>query len=425
MPSPRLILASLLTFLTFSLHAAEPAPVRVSITDFNARGDGRTVSTQAIQKAIDHVAEIGGGTVVVPEGVFTTGALFLKPGVNLHLEKDAVLRGSTFIEDYPKTLTRIEGHFEEWRPALINASKVDHLRITGEGMLEGSGQPFWQLFWKRLAADSKTKNLDVDRPRLMFIDSCNDVVISGIKLKDSGFWNLHIYRCREVLVENLNISAPIGAPSTDGMDIDSSQNVTIRGCAISVDDDCIAIKGSKGPLALSDKDSPPVEHIRISNCTFALGHGVVTLGSEATIVRDVVVENCRVVSASSTRSNSVVRLKLRPDTPQTYEDIHFNNITVEGYGQLISIDPWTQYFDLKGQTPPQSIVRNVTISNITGSYDNLGSIKGHDHAKISDITLENINLTLKGARLRLGQVDNLVIKNVIVNGKPFEAPTDR
>ena len=421
----RLFCAALLTALSLSLQAAEPVPVRVSITEFNATGDGRTVSTQAIQNAIDHVAQNGGGTVVVPEGVFTTGALFLKPGVNLHLDKGAVLRGSTFIEDYPRTLTRIEGHSEEWRPALLNASKVDHLRITGEGMLEGSGQPFWQLFWKRLAADKKTKNLDVERPRLVYIDSCNDVVISGLTLKDSGFWNLHIYRCREVSVENLTISAPIGAPSTDGIDIDSSQNVSIRGCSISVDDDCIALKGSKGPLALDDKDSPPVEHIRISHCTFALGHGVVTLGSEATIVRDVVVENCRVISASSLRSNSVVRLKLRPDTPQTYEDIHFNAITVEGHGQLISIDPWTQYFDLKGRTPPQSTVRNITISNITGSYDSLGSIKGHDNVTVSAITLENIKLTLKNTGFRLGPVGDLVIKNVVINGQPFEAPAER
>jgi len=423
--SPRLILASILAMLALSIRAADPTPLRVSITDFNATGDGRTVSTQAIQQAIDHVAKAGGGTVVVPEGVYTTGALFLKPGVALHLEKNAVLRGSTFIEDYPKTMTRIEGHFEEWRPALINASKCDHLRITGEGMLEGSGQAFWQLFWKRLAADNKTKNLDVERPRLMFIDTCNDVVISGITLKDSGFWNLHLYRCREVLVEKVTVTAPIGAPSTDGMDIDSCQNVTIKGCSISVDDDCIAIKGSKGPFALQDKDSPPVEHIRISDCTFALGHGVVTLGSEATIVRDVVVENCRVINASNTRTNTVVRLKLRPDTPQTYEDIHFNNITVEGYGQLFSIDPWTQYFDLKGQPRPHSTVRNVTASNITGSYDSLGSLKGHDHAKVSDVTLENINLKLKSERIRLGTVENLVFKNVIVNGKPLEAPSQQ
>jgi alpha-L-rhamnosidase len=146
---PRLTCALLFTLVSLSLCAAETAPVRVSITDFNAAGDGRSVSTQAIQKAIDHVAQAGGGTVVVPEGVYTTGALFLKPGVNLYLEKDAVIRGSTLIDDYPKRLTRIEGHFEEWRCALLNASKSDHLRITGEGTIDGSGQPFWQEFWRR------------------------------------------------------------------------------------------------------------------------------------------------------------------------------------------------------------------------------------------------------------------------------------
>lgn len=421
----RSALASFSIMLALSVRAADPVPLRIEITQFKAEGDGRTVSTQAIQQAIDHVAQAGGGTVVVPEGVYTTGALFFKPGVNLHLEKGAVLRGSTFIEDYPKTRTRIEGHFEEWRPALINFSKADGVRITGEGMLEGSGQAFWQLFWKRLAADNKTKNLDVERPRLMFIDSCTNVVISGITLKDSGFWNMHLYRCREVLVEKVSINSPIGAPSTDGIDIDSCQNVTVRGCTISVDDDCIAIKGSKGPLALEDKDSPPVEHIRVSDCTFTLGHGVVTLGSEATIVRDVVVENCRVISSSPTRTNSVVRLKMRPDTPQTYEDIHFNNIVLEGFGKLLSIEPWTQYFDLKGLPRPNSVVRNISASNITGSYESIGSIKPHDHVKVSDITLENINLTLKNDRLRLGDVENLVIKNVIVNGKPLANPNEK
>lgn len=423
--SLRFVLISLLTLLALAARAADPVPLRVEITKFGAEGDGRTVSTQAIQQTIDHIAKAGGGTVVVPEGVYTTGALFFKTGVNLHLDKDAVLRGSTFIEDYPKTMTRIEGHFEEWRPALLNFSKVDGLRITGEGTLDGSGQAFWQIFWKRLAADNKTKNLDIERPRLMFVDSCTNVVISGITLKDSGFWNMHLYRCREVLVEKVTISSPIGAPSTDGIDIDSCQNVTVRGCHISVDDDCIAIKGSKGPLALEDKDSPPVEHIRVSDCTFNLGHGVVTLGSEATIVRDVVVENCRVISSSPTRTNSVVRLKMRPDTPQTYEDIHFNNIVLEGYGKLLSIEPWTQYFDLKGHPRPNSVVRNITARNITGSYESIGSIKPHDHVKVSDITLENINLTLKNDRLRLGEVENLVIKNVIVNGKPLANPNEK
>lgn len=404
----------------FALVGRAADPVRVSVADFGAMGDGRSFSTELIQKAIDHVAQSGGGTVVIPEGVFTTGALFLKPGVNLHLEKNAVLRGSARIEDYPKTMTRIEGHFEEWRPALINATACDNLRISGEGTLEGSGPAYWQEFWRALNANPQTKNLDVPRPRLMFIADSRNVQITGISLRDSGFWNLHLYRCQQVLIDHLDIRSTIGAPSTDGIDIDSSQDVTVRNTYIAVDDDCIAIKGSKGPHALEDKDSPPVERIRIEGCTFGLGHGVVTLGSEATIVRNVVVENCRVIGPGGPRRTSVVRFKLRPDTPQQYEDIHFNNIKLEGFGRLFSIESWTQYFDLKGQQPPTSIVRNISVSNVTGSFEGFGTIRGHDKTQISDIRLENINLKLTNERLRLGPVENLVMKNVIINGKPYE-----
>lgn len=407
--------------LTASIGLAQGAePRRFSVVDFGAVGDGRSFSTLEIQKAIDTAEAEGGGTVVIPEGVFTSGALFLKPGVSLHLEKGAILRGSTDLDDYPRMRTRIEGHFEVWRPALLNADNVDHLRITGEGAIEGSGQPLWQEFWRRLNADPGTKNLDVERPRLIFIADSEDVVVSGLSLRDSGFWNLHLYRCRNVLIENLDIRSTVGAPSTDGIDIDSSQHVTIRGCFISVDDDCIAIKGSKGVHALEDLDSPPVEHIRVEDCTFGLGHGVVTLGSEATIVRDVVVERIRVIGPTGPRRIEVVRMKLRPDTPQTFEDIHFKDVVLEGVGRLISIAPWTQYFDLKGQPEPSSTVRNVTIQNVTGSFERFGQIIGHERATISGIKLEGIDLTLQDPELALGErVAELTVSDVSVNGKPW------
>ena len=113
---------------------------RVSIAAVGAVGDGVMLNTPVIQKAIDQLATNGGGTLVIPPGEFLTGAIFLKPGVNLHLDQGAVLRGSTNIEDYPALETRIEGHAQVWRPALVNAKKVDHLRITGEGAMPGRGQ---------------------------------------------------------------------------------------------------------------------------------------------------------------------------------------------------------------------------------------------------------------------------------------------
>jgi polygalacturonase len=391
---------------------------RASVADFGAVGDGRTLNTERIQSALDQLAAKGGGTLVVPRGVFLTGAIFLRPGVNLHLEEGAVLKGSTDRKDYPKMRTRIEGHFEEWLPALINADKVDHLRISGTGTLDGNGAPFWEDFWKRRKENPNTTNLDVERPRLALIQNSVDVRISGVTFKDSGFWNLHLYRCRNVVVENVRFEVPDGvrAPSTDGTDIDSCQNVTIRGCTYRVDDDCIALKGSKGPLAMGDKDSPPVEHIRVTGCTFERGHGVVTLGSEATVVRDVLVEKSRVVGPIN-----LVRLKLRPDTPQHYEDIRYRDITLDSpTGTILQVRPWRQFFDLKGQPPPRSIVRNVTLSNVRGTYGSFGEIEGNPgQTVISNVRLENIDVRLKEEKLRAVDVRNLTMGNVNVNGKPF------
>src|SRR5205807_4864100 len=110
------------------------AQTKLSIADAGAVADDTTLNTEKIQASIDQLATKGGGTLVIPKGVFLTGALFLKPGVNLHLEKDAVLKGTTDMKNYPERRIRIEGHFEEhYTPALVNAEGCDGLQITGEG----------------------------------------------------------------------------------------------------------------------------------------------------------------------------------------------------------------------------------------------------------------------------------------------------
>ncbi len=176
------------------------------------------------------------------------------------------------------------------------------------------------------------------------------------------------------------------------------------------------MKGSKGPFAMEDKDSPPIEHVRISDCTFKRGYGVLTLGSEATVVRDVILENCKVIGAVD-----VAVLKLRPDTPQLYEDIHFRNIVLDSTAAILKVRPWTQYSDLKGQPPPKSIVRDVTVSNVAGKYGSFGNLQGNPgQTEISDITLENIDVQLKDGKLKgSSEVKNLKIENVTVNGKPW------
>ena len=129
-----ILAASMLISGSRAFGSENPAPLTVplSICDTGAVGDGKILNTRAIQNAIDKLAGNGGGTVVVPTGCFLTGAVFLKPKVNLYLEKGAVLLGSTRIEDYPSMPTRIEGHTCVWRPALVNASRCDGLHISGE-----------------------------------------------------------------------------------------------------------------------------------------------------------------------------------------------------------------------------------------------------------------------------------------------------
>jgi len=420
MMSPRVLLPCLVLLLTPACGLAELR--EFPITDFGAVAGGEALNTAAIQAAIDTAAGSGGGTVVIPAGVFRSGSLFLKPGVALHLAEDAVLKGSENIGDYPKRMTRIEGHFEPWRMALVNAEGLEGLRISGPGRLDGSGPAYWRAFWQRRRENPKCTNLEVERPRLLFIDRCRDVRIEHVALQDSGFWNLHLYRCRDVVLEGLRITLPgasasLRGPSTDGIDIDSSQRVTVRGCHISTNDDDIALKGSKGPLAGEDAASPPVEDILVEDCEIGDGNGLITCGSEATIVRRVRVRRC-VMSGRAT----LLTLKLRPDTPQHYEDITIEDIRLAGDGRLLNVAPWTQFFDLHGLPAPARTVNNITLRNITGRYRTLGTLRGNPGDMLRDITLENIDVRLADEKFALGPVENLVLKNVVVNGRPFVAP---
>jgi polygalacturonase len=414
-----------LPFWHHAALAAAPDGKHLSILDAGAVADGSTVNTRAIQAAIDRLAEQGGGTVVVPAGVFVSGALFLKPGVHLHLDEGAVLRCSTDMRHFPVQRTRIEGHVEErFNPGLINAAGCDGLKITGAGTLDGAGRPIWDRFWELRNASKKAgnfRNLDVARARLAVIEGSRGVTVDGITFKDSQFWNLHLYRCRDVVVRNASFEIPddyVQAPSTDGIDIDSCQDVLVDGCRFSVTDDCIAAKGTKGPHALDDKDSPPTERIRVRNCVFRRGHAMFTCGSEATVVRDVVVEHCTVQNVGS-----VAHLKLRPDTPQRYEDIHFRGLTLDSNkGEVVSIRPWSQYFDLKGEAPPHSVVRGVTLEGIRGRFGAFGMIAPNPgQTDIGALTLKNIDLQLTDTRLQVKDAAMPVLENVVVNGQPYAA----
>jgi polygalacturonase len=390
------------------------------ITRFSVSTDSTKLNTRAIQNIIDSANENGGGTIVIPKGVFLTGALFFKPNTKLHLQEGAVLKGSDDISDYPLIPSRMEGKNLLYYAALINAYYVNSFRITGPGTINGNGLRFWKSFWDHRDSMRKigksSTNLEVHRPRLIFIWGSNDVTIRDVKLRDAGFWTTHLYQCNNVLIENCDIRSPykpVPAPSTDGVDIDVCKKVTIRNCYISVNDDAIAIKGGKGPYAHKQSQNGIVEDILIENCIFGQSHGTLTLGSECMHARNITVRNCKVDN-----NCAILRMKMRPDTYQIYENITIENITGRS-GPIISMNPWKQFFSLEGSSEkPYGIVRNITFSNINVKCKAPGEIQGNPADSVSNIVFRNINATADTDTLK-SMYQNIKADNVIINGKPL------
>ncbi len=391
------------------------------VSKFDVSTDSTKIQTVALQKVIDKASENGGGTIVVPKGVYLTGALFFKPKTKLVLQEGAVLKGSDAIADYPLIPSRMEGQNILYYAALINAYYVDSFSIIGPGTIDGNGTRFWKEFWAHRDSMNKVKkpwtNLEVHRPRLVFIWGCNNVTIEKVKLWNAGYWTTHLYQCNDVLIEGCDIRspfAPVAAPSTDGIDLDVCKKVTIRHCYISVNDDAIAIKGGKGIDAHKLPQNGPVEDVLIENCSFGDSHGTLTMGSECIIARNIVMRNCKVESKTS-----ILRLKMRPDTYQVYENITVDGIT-GSCGLLIALAPWTQFFDLKGSTEkPFGNVRNITLSNIDMQCNRVGDIKGNPGDKVSDILFKNITVKASSPALKTNNYPNIKTENVIVNGAPL------
>lgn len=385
------------------------------ITDFGAVSMDDSLNTRSIQCAIDSAHLSGGGVIVVPQGTFLSGALFFKSGTRLHLSEGAVLKGSDDINQYPLLPSRMEGQNLDYYSALINAYGVDRFSISGKGKIDGNGLKFWEAFWQRRKENPKCTNLEVSRPRLVFIRDCNHVQIQDVKLHNSGFWTTHLYKCNHIKVLSVHIFAPkepVPAPSSDAIDLDVCSNVLIKGCYMSVNDDAVTLKGGKGPWADEDPNNGPNMNILIEDCRFGWCHSVLTCGSESIHNRNVLLRNCTIDGASR-----MIFLKMRPDTPQTYEYITIDHVTGKVH-TAIYIKPWTQFFDLKGRsTPPPSVSRHIAFKNIALSAQSFADIGVTKYDSLKDFKFENLDITAtKHLTIDTTIIQGLTLKNVKVNG---------
>ncbi len=330
------------------------------LTDYAVHDDGK-VYTREIQAVIDIAAKEGGGVIVVPKGTFITGAITFAQGVNLYVAEGGVLKGSDEISDYPVCETRIEGETCNYFAALINGHGLDGFIMCGPGTIDGNGLKSWKAFWLRRAWNPECTNKDEQRPRLVYLSNCKNVLIAGLRLHNSHFWTNHIYRCNHVKYIGCHIFSPekpVKAPSTDAIDIDVCTDVLVKNCYMEVNDDAVVLKGGKGPWADEAPENGSNERIIVEDCTYGFCHGCLTLGSESVHNRNVIMRRIKVSQAIN-----LLWLKMRPDTPQHYEYILVEDI--EGVVQyFLNIHPWTQFFDLKGRTDmPISLADHVVMRN--------------------------------------------------------------
>lgn len=381
-------------------------PVRIDelgpqfpVTEYGVRRDSMCVQTTALQAVIDRAAGCGGGVVVIPEGVFLSGALFFPAGVHLHLERGGVLKGSNDIADFPITDTRLEGRSIRYFSALVNADRADGFTLTGEGTIDGNGLRYWRSFWLRREVNPACTNLDEMRPRLLYISRSKGVTLEGVTLRNSPFWTAHLYRCSRARLRGLTIqapAAPVKAPSSDAIDLDACEEVHVTGCRISVNDDAIALKGGKGPQADRLPENGPNRNILIEECDFGFCHSALTCGSECIHSRNVWMRRCRVRGA-----NRLLWLKMRPDTPQNYEYVTVEQVEGDALS-LIYIHPWTQFFDLQGGTEiPLSRASHITLRDIRFACDTFFDVAdGGEQYRLADFGFERLRVQAKDTTCR-------------------------
>lgn len=388
------------------------------ITDYGVVNDSTVLQTGQIQKVIDLAAENGGGVIVVPEGTFLSGSLFFKPKTHLHLEKDAVLKGSDDISDFPLLTTRMEGQTLTYYGALINADNLDGFTISGKGMLNGNGFRFWRAFWQRLKWNPKCTNMDEQRPRIIYLSNCRNVQIEGIRIANSPYWSTHYYKCCNLKLLNLRITTPrkpIEAPSTDAVDLDVCKNVLIKNCYMSVCDDAVCLKGGKGPWADQDEKNGSNEDIIIEDCEYGYCHSALTCGSESVHNRNVIFRNSKVDQALM-----LLHFKMRPDTPQKYEYISVENIKGNA-ANFIVIAPWSQFYDLKGREDiPLSYAENITMRNIRLTCGTFFNVRPSEQYRLSNFNFENLDIQAKDGNIDKSIIQSFVTRNVTVNSHEIE-----
>lgn len=363
-----------------------------SILDYGAETDSPRLQTSALQSAIDACASAGGGTVLVPPGVFRTGSIRLRSHVTLRLENGALLRGPDSIGDYVRYPFAWELYSHT--VPLIYAVGEHDIRICGEGCIDFNGIAFADTgklcigegIPEALHSDAHYEMAPRDlRPnRLVFFQACENVEIRGVTFADSPTWTLVFDRCSTLRLHDFRVKNNLRIPNNDGIHCCGCRDVLIRGCLFECGDDCIAL------TSISDANAV-CERFLISDCIFQSRSAALRFGFEAGKVRDVHVRNCIIHE-----SNRGIAVFAGQDG--FIENISLDGLTIE---TRLHIGSWWG----KGEplvicsSAETSPIRNITLRNAVIRSEN-GIIVSCVKQSVFSVKLETIYMQLSEGNRR-------------------------
>jgi polygalacturonase len=449
----------------------------VYITDFGGASDGQTLNTKAIADAINEVSKKGGGTVVIPRGIWLTGPVILKSNINIHTEEGAIVIFSSDKDLYPLIETSFEGTNTVRCTSPIYGKDLENISFTGKGIFDGTGQ-VWRPVKKEKLTESQWKELvksggivskdgkqwypsesylkgqnisemnvpsklnrledykdikDFLRPVMVSLVNCKKILLDGPVFQNSPAWCLHPLMCEDLTIRNITVRNPWFSQNGDGLDIESSKNVIVQNCNFDVGDDAICIKSGKD--ADGRKRARPTENLIIRNCIVYHGHGGVTIGSEMSGgVKNMYVSGCTFIG-----TDVGLRFKSNRGRGGVVENIFFSDILMINIpNQAIAFNMYYAGISVsellavsrnieKGTetTPPVTEetpqFRNISIKNLTcKGASQAVLLQGLPELNLENIVLENIDIESDNG-VTLMDVNGITIKGMRLISKKSPA----
>lgn len=362
--------------MSFMAGAGRLAAGTVDAVRSGAVGDGSTLNTLAIQRAIDALSAEGGGILEFGAGRYLTGTIQIKDNVTLDLDAQAVLLGSLNPVDYRNLDPFMAGDGIPQGHALIVADGARNVGIMGAGTIDGQGPAL-------KAAQSPYRV----RPFLIRWIRCNGVTVRDVHLTRSGAWTLDFFQTRHASVEHVTIrTRNSGLINNDGIDLDSCEDVRVRDCDIDTEDDALCLKATS-PVAC--------RNIAASGCKLSTQCNAIKLGTESLgDFEDISISNCQV------RNTDMAGITLSSVDGSHLSNVTVSDITMDGVTVPICVrlGARLKVFRAGDTAKPPGTLTGVTIRNVhaVGARQIgllINGIAGHP---IENLTLENIRIELPG-----------------------------